>query len=109
MRALYPVSIVFVVMTAITSIFPSSRAQTGLEGTAHGIIDSVLDVLQGTPLEGYAAALEHAVGLSEEIVVRLDNGQAVTIVQDTLAHFEPGDRVLLSRSKFGIRLEHAPR
>ncbi len=46
MRALYPVSILFVVMTAIASI-SSSRAQTGLEATAHGIIDSVRDVLLG--------------------------------------------------------------
>jgi len=49
------------------------------------------------------------VGFSEEIVMRLDNGHALTIVQNTLEQFEPGERVLLSASKFGVRLEHAPR
>jgi outer membrane lipoprotein SlyB len=49
------------------------------------------------------------VGFSEEIVVRLDNGHAVTIVQNTLEQFEPGERVMLSPSKSGVRLEHAPR
>ena len=55
-----------------------------------------------------ADALEHAVGPTEQIVVRLDDGQAFTILQNTLEHFEPGERVLLSPSKFGTRLEHAP-
>ena len=109
MRALYPVSILFVVMTAIASISPSRAQPPGLEGTAHGIIDSVRDVLLGTLLRGYADALEHAVGPSQQIVVRLDDGQAFTILQNKVEHFEPGERVLLSPSKFGTRLEHAPR
>jgi outer membrane lipoprotein SlyB len=104
----YPVSILFALVTAVTTV-SLPRAQPTLEGTTHGIIDSVRDVLVGTLLGGYADALEHAVGLSEEIVVRLDDGQALIIVQNTLEHFEPGERVLLSPSKFGTRLEHAPR
>src|SRR5687767_10938741 len=108
MRTLYPVSILFVVMTTIASFSPS-RAQPGLEGAAHGIIDSVRDVLLGTLLGGYADALEHAVGPGQQIVVRLDDGQAFTILQNTFEHFEPGERVLLYPSKFGTRLEHAPR
>ena len=108
MRALYLGSVLFALTIAVASTFPL-RAQTGLEGPAHGIIDSVRDMLVGTLLGGYADALEHAVGRSEEIVVRLDDGHALTIVQNTLENFEPGQRVLLSPSRFGIRLEHAPR
>jgi outer membrane lipoprotein SlyB len=95
---------------ASAGISPSA-AQSGLEGTTHGIIDSVHTQpgTPGTPIVGYADALEHAVGPSEQIVVRLDDGQALTVVQDTPDQFAPGERVLLSRSKAGIRLEHAPR
>jgi hypothetical protein len=108
MRALYPASILFALMIAVASAFPS-RSQTQLEATEHGIIDSVRDLLPGAHIPGHADAFEHAVGPSEQIVVRLDDGQALTIVQTTLKQFEPGERVLLSRSKVGIRLEHAPR
>jgi outer membrane lipoprotein SlyB len=92
---------------ASAGISPSA-AQSGLEGTTHGIIDSVR-MQPGTPIVGYADALEHAVGPSEQIVVRLDDGQALTLVQNSPDQFAPGERVLLSRSKAGIRLEHAPR
>jgi outer membrane lipoprotein SlyB len=107
MKALYPVSILFGVTMASAGISPSA-AQSGLEGTTHGIIDSV-HTQPGTPIVGYADALEHAVGPSEQIVVRLDDGQALTLVQNSPDQFAPGERVLLSRSKAGIRLEHAPR
>ena len=108
MKTRYAVPILIALLTASASV-SLPRAQTGLEGTAHGIIDSVRDVLLGSLLGGYADALEHAVGPGQQIVVRLDDGQAFMILQNTLEHFEPGERVLLSPSKFGTRLERAPR
>jgi hypothetical protein len=107
MRALYPLSIVLTLAIAVASA-SGLRSQTELEFTGHGIIDSVLVLLPGAHIPGYADAVEHAVGPSEQIVVRLDGGQVVTIVQGKLEDFQPGERVLLSRSRLGIRLEHAP-
>jgi hypothetical protein len=95
-------------LVAAASASPSG-SQIQLEATGHGIIDSVRDVLSEAHPAGYADAVEHALGPREQIVVRLDGGQALTIVQDKGKHFEPEERVLLSPSKIGIRLEHAPR
>jgi outer membrane lipoprotein SlyB len=72
--------------------------------TVYGTIESVQEVLLETLETGSGSIFEHAVGPGEQLVVRLDDGRAVTVVQNEAPRFEPGERVIVLS---GARVEHA--
>lgn len=89
--------------TAIASV-SLARAQPDV----YGIIESIRGVLLGTPQAGIGDIFEHAIGSGDEMVVRLDDGRALTIVHSGRLQFQPGERVIvLARGRFGARVEHA--
>ena len=92
-------------MTAGASL---PRAQLGdaatYGSTVYGYIESVREVLLETLESGWGSVFEHAVGPGEQLVVRLDDGRAVTVVQNEALRFEAGDRVIVLSS---ARVEHA--
>ena len=86
-----------------------SSAQPALEGASSGMIESVREVLAETVVAGIPGLFEHALGPGDEVVVRLDDGQLVTAVQNEEApRFEPGQRVLVFAAKSGARVQPAP-
>jgi outer membrane lipoprotein SlyB len=60
---------------------------------ASGMVESVREV----PLEGHAfeEAIEHSINprVAEQLVIRLDDGSAVTLLEGAVQRFAPGQRV----------------
>lgn len=94
------------VSTSIGSL-SATRAESGLEGTAYGIIESVREVFLESIPAGFAGVFQHAVRPSDEVVVRLDDGRALTVVQSEPRYFAPGQRVVVLAARRGAKLEHA--
>lgn len=105
MKARYPTAVLLALAAGITCISLPS-AQSGLDGTAYGVIESVREVLLETLEGGIAGIVQHAIGPSDEVVVRLDDGRVVTVVQND-AQFEPGQRVLVLAAGRSARVQHA--
>ena len=96
-------------LAATTAGASLPRAQPGADAatygaTVHGNIESVRKVLLETLETGWGSLYEHAVGPSDQLVVRLDDGRAVTVLQNEAPRFEPGERVMVLS---GARVEHA--
>jgi outer membrane lipoprotein SlyB len=107
MKARYLASMPLAAAVALASVSPA-QAQPGLDNAVYGIIESVREVFLGTVSDGIGGVLEHAVGPGGELVVRLDDGRAVTIVHSLPQDFQPGERVVvLAGIKFGARVQHA--
>jgi hypothetical protein len=70
---------------------------SSLHGPALGVIESVRAIPLRADPGGLANVLEHAVNpeSGEELIVRLDDGRAVTIVLEGAQRFQPGERVRL--------------
>jgi outer membrane lipoprotein SlyB len=66
------------------------------------ILGAVGHGLAGNAIEHNAAAQN-----GEEILVRLDNGATIAVVQGGPQGFEPGQRVRVLSGPRGARLEHA--
>lgn len=81
----------------------------GLDGTAYGIIESVREVQLDQGPAGLAGVFEHAIRpeTGDELVVRLDDGRAITVVQNGTQRFEPGQRVRVVPGRRGARVERA--
>lgn len=80
-----------------------------LGSAAYGIIESVREVqLDNDPAE-LVDVFEHAIRpeTRDELVVRLDDGRPITVVQDAMRRFEPGQRVLVVPDGHSARVEHA--
>jgi hypothetical protein len=77
----------------IVAVAFKSQAADGLPGLAAGIVESVREV----PLDihGFREALEHSVNpqTAQQLVIRLDDERAVTLVEEGMQHFAPGERV----------------
>lgn len=74
---------------------------------APGIVESVREVDLQAGLHPFAAALELWMqpDLGDELLVRLDDGRAVKVVQNGLQRFEAGERVRVLFDAQGARLE----
>ena len=78
-----------------------------LDAVVYGVVESVRE----TPLPEDRAApadvLEHSVKpeTAEEIQVRLDDGRAITVVQDAMQRVAAGQRVAIVRERRGARIE----
>ena len=73
-----------------------------------GIVESVREVQLAEPL-GFAGVFELALKppTADELLVRLDDGQAITIVHTGNRTFEAGQRVRLVPDPRGTRVEPA--
>ena len=64
-----------------------------LPGRASGVVESVREV----PLDihGFREAIEHSVNpqTAQQLVIRLDDERAVTLVEEGMQRFAPGERV----------------
>jgi outer membrane lipoprotein SlyB len=95
-------------ITGMVSV-SSLLAQSALDATGLGIVESVREVqLEAVAPLGLGGPFELAQGMSKEVVVRLDDGRAATIIQNQATSPEPGERVRVFPVKRGTRFEHAP-
>lgn len=99
-RRLFPLSL------CVASVSLSS-AQSALEAPASGMIESVREVPVESVDAGIPGLFEHALGSGDEVAVRLDDGQLITVVQNEALRFEPGQRVVVFTAKSGARVEPA--
>jgi hypothetical protein len=76
---------------------PQEYDFSGLPAAALGIVESVREVpLHATPA-AFVDVFEHALNAEtgEELVVRLDDGRAITVRLDSVQRFRAGDRIRL--------------
>jgi outer membrane lipoprotein SlyB len=79
--------------TLIVVIAFASQAADEPPSVAAGIVESVREV----PLDihGFREALEHSVNpqTAQQLVIRLDDERAVTLLEEGMQRFAPGERV----------------
>lgn len=82
-------------------------SELALEGAAYGIIESVREVQLDGPYKGMFNAFEHAMkpAALDELLIRLDDGRAVILLQEEMQRFEPGQPVRLLSETSGMRFE----
>ena len=76
-------------------------SELALEGVAYGIVESVREVPLATPFE-HAIRPETA----SELVIRIDDGRAVTLRPMQMQRFSAGQRVRVVSETRGARVEH---
>ena len=76
--------------------------------SARGIVESVHEVQLADPA-GFHGAFEHAYKppTADELLVRLDDGRAISVVHTGMRIFEAGQRVQVVPDPSGARLEPA--
>jgi outer membrane lipoprotein SlyB len=74
---------------------------------AIGTVESVREVQIGAAAAGPTEVFEHAVrpDTSDELVVRLKDGRAVSVVPDPMQLFRPGQHVVVIRRGANVRIE----
>ena len=74
----------------------SAAPPSAVDGPVLGIVESVRALFDEPPPSDFRAAVEHSIGSADELVVRLYDGRAVSVVQGAArAHPVPGERVLV--------------
>jgi outer membrane lipoprotein SlyB len=78
------------------------------QAVAYGTVESVREV----PVEDtsrFAGFFEHAIRpeFADELVVLLDDGRTITVMQNGLNRFGPGQRVRVIPQPLGARVEHS--
>ena len=83
-------------------------ASSYADEVSYGIVECVREMRLRDPA-GLADALEHSVKpeTGEELIVRLNDGRSVSIVQDGMQVFEPGQRVVVISGPHSARAEPA--
>ena len=76
---------------------------------ATGVVESVREVPLAEDPAAFPGVLEHAYKprTGEEILVRLDDGRAIAVVQTGMQIFQPGQRVFVVPGGKRPRVEHA--
>lgn len=74
---------------------------------AYGIVESVREARLREGPAALEGVFEHPVkpDTADEIRVRIDDGRAITVVQDSLRQLAPGQRVVVIPSRRGARVE----
>jgi outer membrane lipoprotein SlyB len=73
----------------------------------YGIVESVHEAQLDGPYKGVFAAFKHAIKPEtiDRLVIRLDDGRAVTLLHEETDRFEPGQRVRVVVATDGAHLE----
>ena len=94
----------------ITALLAGTAAGSGYAGPSaeRGIVESVREVQLAEPF-GFQGVFELALKppTADELLVRLDDGQVITIVHRGMRSFEAGQRVQLVSDSSGTRVERA--
>lgn len=94
----------------IAALLASTAPGIGYAGpsAACGIVESVREVELAEPF-GFASVFELAYkpATADELLVRLDDGQVITVVHTGMQMFEAGQRVQLVADPRGTRVERA--
>jgi outer membrane lipoprotein SlyB len=99
----------FVILVAMGVVGASSLTTQAQDagapkGVSRGMVESVRQVLLETLETGLTGIFEHAIGPSDQLVVRLDDGRSVTVVQSESLYLEPGQRVTVLGGRSGARV-----
>ena len=76
---------------------------------SYGFVESVREVQLAEPPPAFVGvfALAARPPSGDELLVRLDDGQAISVVQTGMQLFQPGQRVRVAPESTGVRVEHA--
>jgi hypothetical protein len=98
-----------IVIAALLAATASSTGYANPYASAYGIVESVREVQLVDEPPGFPGVFEHAARprTGDELLVTLDDGRAITIVQTGMQIFEPGQRVRVVPDRKGARVEHA--
>ena len=79
-----------------------------LAALASGTVESVREVTLADELSSFPGVFEESYQprTRAEVVVRLDDGRAITAAPGAMQLFRPGERVLLVPERKGVRIEH---
>lgn len=93
--------------TAATTAVPVTLQDSRLVSDgAFGTVETLREVtLESGP--GGVPAPDHAMRPCDELVVRLDDGRSLTIVQNEAEHLAPGQRVIVLSGRRGAHVEQA--
>ena len=97
-----------VVITALLAATGSGIGYADASPPARGIVESVREVQLADPF-AFPGVFEHAFKppTADELLVRLDDGRAITVVHTGMRIFEAGQRVHVVPDPKGVRIEHA--
>jgi hypothetical protein len=96
-------------IAALLAAAASSTGYANPSASAYGIVESVREVqLIDEPPES-PGVFEHSYRprTGDELLVRLDDGRAISVVQTGMQVFEPGQRVFVIPDRKGTRVEPA--
>jgi len=98
-----------IILAALLAAAASSTGYAAPEPSARGIVESVSEVQLAAGPPGFPGPFEHALKppTGDELLVRLDDGRAITVVQSAMQIFAPGQRVLVIPERESVRIEHA--
>jgi hypothetical protein len=96
----------------IAALFAATASSAGYANpytSDYGIVESVREVQLIDEPPGFPGVSEHAFKprTGDELLVTLDDGRAITVVQAGMRIFQPGQRVLVVPGRKGARVEPA--
>ena len=96
-------------IAALLTAAASSTGYANPYASAYGIVESVREVQLIDEPPGFPGVFEHSFKprTGDELLVRLDDGRAITVVQTGMQVFEPGQRVFVIPDRKGARVEPA--
>lgn len=102
----FAAALLFLSGTFVPTMVPADGV---LAFPSYGIVDSVREVRLTEELSGVAGMFEHACRppSADELLVTLDDGRAITVVQTVPQIFAPGQRVRVVSHGPDARIEHA--
>jgi outer membrane lipoprotein SlyB len=96
-----------IAIAAIASALLAPWTAVQAEGMAFGVVESVREVeLRDERLPGVRECRARP-ETADELVVRLEDGRAVTVLQNTMQRLAPGERVLVLPWREGLRAERS--
>lgn len=91
MKTILAVAVLAAALAACATPYAPQEFESG--GIASGMVEAVREV----PLDtfGFEEAIEHSINprIAEQLVIRLDDGSAVTLLEGAVQRFAPGQRV----------------
>ena len=96
----------------IAALLAAAATGTGYANpyaSTYGIVESVREVQLIDEPPGSPGVFEHSFRprTGDELLVRLDDGRAITVVQTGMQVFKPGQRVFVVPDRKGARVEPA--
>lgn len=93
----------------IAALIAAAASTASADDSQCGVVESVREVPLPSSAGGLADVFEHAINpeTAQELVVRLEDESAITVIQDGARRFEPGQTVLVEANPFNSLTERS--